>query len=383
MRARQRILFVTHTVDPFGGAGRSLRELLRAYQGVEADLMLPRFHGAPDDDAIRRFFGPRIRRIFRAWLPYAMCYRGRPAVWESARRHLLFPLCWRLCEAGFHRFVARERYDAVHLNSLVLHPMVRADGPFLLHVREILDRGRPAAQRSAARAHGVLFIDEATRAPFAGAPLRRHVVLNNPVDMTAVGRLPADAASRIGGDPEALTVFSLVGTLIPEKGAELVIRAVRAARARDVRLLLVGTGMAHYVAGLRRLAGDDPRIVFWGNAPDVADLYTLSDYVLRGEAYACIGRTIYEALYAGCAVVIPGDPSSHAVFEHARFAERIRFYPPGDEARLTAIVDELAGHKLRGKRGTSNVAEYVSAFDRFVREAIGRPPDFDRPGAAR
>ena len=48
------------------------------------------------------------------------------------------------------------------------------------------------------------------------------------------------------------------------------------------------------------------------------------------------------------------------------------FYPPRDRDRFVAAVDSLVGHKRTDKRGESNVTGYVAAFDRFLREAIGR-----------
>jgi glycosyltransferase involved in cell wall biosynthesis len=372
MSPRLKVLFVTHTADAMGGAARSLRELIHAWD-VDADVMVPRFNGVPDDAAVRALFGPRVRRVFRRWLAYDLCYRGRPRLWESARRHLLFPLLWRVDRDAFHRFVARERYDVVHLNSVVLHPLARADQPFILHVREILDGAQPQALASAARAAGVVFIDEATRAPFAAAPLRAGTVLNNPVDMRAVGRLPANAAGRLGGDPAALTVFAMVGTLIPEKGADVVIEAFRRTDAANARLILVGTGTPEYTARLERLAAGDRRIVFWGGERDIESIYTLADWVVRGEAYHCVGRTIYEALYAGCGAVVPGDAGDHTFFEYDRFAERIRFYHPSDREALGGVFRALAGHKLGAKKGESNVTHYAAEFDRFVRAAVGKP----------
>ena len=92
-------------------------------------------------------------------------------------------------------------------------------------------------------------------------------------------------------------------------------------------------------------------------------VYALADYVLRGEAYPCVGRTIYEALYAGCGVIIPGSPANHTLFEYERFAPRVHFYPPADEARLRAVFEALQTVKLADKRGESNVAAHVAAFD--------------------
>ena len=134
---RLRLLSVAHNVG-LGGAARSLRELIRNYADADFDLAVPHFASVPDDAQIRGFFGERLHRIFRFWLPWSEVYAGHPTVRQSARSHVLFPLAWRAQRRSFERFVRREGYDLVHLNSLVLHPMLRANAPMVLHVREIL-----------------------------------------------------------------------------------------------------------------------------------------------------------------------------------------------------------------------------------------------------
>ena len=365
---RLKLLTVAHSVG-LGGAARSLRELVQAYDGADIDLAVPRFANAPDDEAIRQFFGPRLRRIFRFWLPWSEVYSGHAQVWQSARSHLLFPVMWRAERSRFARFVARERYDAVHLNSLVLHPMVTDDLPFILHVREILADRHVRVMSDAASARGTIFIDEATRAPFVRAP-RHHVILNNPVDMTGVGQLPRDIEARLGGDPANLTIFAIIGDLTDEKGLPFVVESFRRVRSREARLVLVGRALPAARAKLERFAGGDPRIVFWGEEREIAQIYTLADYVLRGEAYPCVGRTIYEALYAGCGVIVPGSRETHGMFEFQRFADRIHFYAPRDRSGFVAHLDALVRHKRVHKHGESNVQRYVVDFDRFVRDAI-------------
>jgi glycosyltransferase involved in cell wall biosynthesis len=161
---------------------------------------------------------------------------------------------------------------------------------------------------------------------------------------------------------------------MPEKGVDLVIDAFKQVGATDARLVIVGTGHAVEVTRLKALAAADKRILFWGTEKDISSIYTLSDYTVRGEAYHCVGRTIYEALYAGCGVVIPGDASNHTLFEYDRFRERISFYSPGDREALRQTFASLVGKKVADKKGSSNVPDYVAQFDRFLRAAVGSRP---------
>ncbi|HLL25226.1 MAG TPA: glycosyltransferase, partial [Kofleriaceae bacterium] len=362
-----KLLFVNHSLK-LGGSTRSLRELLKNLDGVEADMVVPADERTMDDAQIRAYFGPNLRRIFRFWLPFELCYRGRGSLIRHGYRWAGLAAVWLVQRRAFYRFVRAERYDAIHLNSVVLHPMVRADLPFVIHVREIVDLDLRRVRANLARAHGVIFIDEATRAPFRDLPLRRSTVINNPFDMTGVGAPPPDAAARIAGDPAQLVIFSIVGVLIPEKGVDRVIRAFRETTAQHARLVIVGQGAQE--AELRRLAAGDARVVFWGVEHEIERIFALTDHVLRGEAYPCVGRTIYEALYAGCGVIIPGSESDHTLFEYERFAARVAFYPPGDEGRLRDVLEQLATRKLTVKRGESNAAAHVAAFQAFVAGAI-------------
>ncbi|MEP6859989.1 MAG: glycosyltransferase [Deltaproteobacteria bacterium] len=364
-----RLLSVAHNVG-LGGAARSLRELIRNYDGADFDLAVPRFASVPDDAAIRSFFGDRLRRICRFWLPWSEVYAGHPTVRQSARSHLLFPLAWRAQQASFERFVRREHYDLVHLNSLVLHPMLRADLPMLLHVREILTEQHDRVRADAARAAGVIFIDEATRKPFTARLPEGHVVLNNPVDMTAVGTLPASLDERLHGRRDHLTVFAMIGDLNAEKGTPFVIDAFREVRSPDVRLVLVGRSADR--AAFEQLAAGDSRIILWGEEREIAQVYSAADHVIRGEAYPCVGRTIYEALYAGCGVIVPGAADTNELFERERFADRVRFYAPRDRAAFVAAIEAAAPHRYPTKQGASNVTAYVAEFDRFVRRVLGK-----------
>ena len=80
-----KILFVTHTLKT-GGAERSLRELVSHLEGVECDLVVPRWSRQSDDE-IREMFGPSLRRVSRAWTPFDLCYRGRPPIHRAIHRY--------------------------------------------------------------------------------------------------------------------------------------------------------------------------------------------------------------------------------------------------------------------------------------------------------
>ena len=308
---------VTHSLK-LGGAERSLRELIRNLGDVECDLIVP-WWSRTSDDEIRTMFGPSLRRVERTWLPFDLCYRGRPPMHRAIHRYVGGWL-WRLGRRRLEQRIVNEGYDAIHLNTVTLHPLVSARLPFIVHVREIVDvhQGRVASSLAAAR--GLIFIDRATRAPFTSLETPS-VVMNNPFGMHAAP-IPADAAERLRADPADVTVFAIIGMLIPEKGVDRVVRAFRGTGHPDARLLVVGRGRDR--ARLERLARGDDRIVFWGEEREIERVYALTDYVVRGEATFAVGRTIYEGLYAGSEVIVPASPRTRSSMTSALPAASMR-----------------------------------------------------------
>src|SRR5512139_2463006 len=366
-------LFITHDTSHYG-ASRSLQLLLGRYRGAEVDLLVQRPVGRkPDQVELRARFGGRIRNIYGAYLPFDPCYQyGRKELrWRIALK--LYDLLLRSRDrkrvAGI---IDAGNYDFIHLNSLVLNPLIDRGHRFILHMRDVYDGSNPAAVEQVRKASGVIFIDEATRAPFRDVPLRRSIVLNNPFDMSGVAAYRDFRPSVPDLDPSRHTVFSVIGVASEQKGTGFIIRTFLKLRNDDARLLVVGGREADALAGYRRLASGDRRVIFWGEEKDIAKVYAISDYVLRGEAFPCIGRTVYEGLYAGCRVIVPGDRSAPPpMFEMDAFSGSIHFYRPRNEQELLALFERLSGDTVRDRLLRSNLDAYVRDFTAFAADVTG------------
>lgn len=361
-----RALFVTHDTGYYGAA-RSLHALLSRRPADATELLVSRSLTHRNDlGAIAARFGMDAAAVWEAFLPFDRCFMGKPAPTMRSRvRDGLF----RLSRHALLQNIERRRFDYVHLNSLVLHPLVDKRVPFIVHVREIYDGSRPQVFDSLARATGVIFIDEATRDPFRSLAVP-HVVLNNPfdigdVDTAAVDRLRA--RHRLGNK----TVFAMVGSVNENKGSAFVIDCFRRAGRSDAALVIVGEGEPAYEARCREIAGGLDNVAFHGFDRDIAALYGASDYVIRAEAYACVGRTIYEGLYAGCSVIVPGaiDDSSR-MFDFARFRDRVHFYPPRDTHALATLFRTLPAIGRRPAVASPNTDAFAARFDDFVSSAL-------------
>jgi hypothetical protein len=309
-----------------------------------------------------------VGRIYQAWLPFDACYQyARPGLWPALARKAYNTLLWGSDRGRIGRIIAGGGYDFVHLNSLVLHPLVSGSHRFILHMRDVYDGGNLEAVRNVRRAAGVVFIDEATRAPFRDVPLLRSIVLNNPFDMTGVAAYRDYRPPLPDLDPSRHTVFSVIGVASEAKGTGFIVRAFLKHRDVRSRLIIVGGRERAELDDCRRVASEDRRVIFWGEEREIDKVYAVTDYVLRGEAFPCIGRTVYEGLYAGCRVIAPGDPDAPPpLFEAHTFRDAVHFYRPRDEQALLALFDRLAGDKVGGRTLRSNIAAYERDFTAFV-----------------
>lgn len=365
-----KMLFITHDAGLYG-ASRSLKLLLSRFAEGEVDLVVARrpFRSAFDEERIRSWFGPAVRRIRSFYLPLDYCYRGQPG--PRALRRLyeaLLRMLWMLHRKPFLRMLEDGGYTVVHLNSLTLHRLITPGGPWVLHVREILDRDTPAVRRSLESAAGVIFIDQTTQEPFRSLVLRRQIVLDNPIDMMARQQSAGAPERSFGFDPERCTVFSMIGKITDDKGVAFVISCFRRLASSDARLLIAGGGEDRKaIAACRKAADGDPRIQFLGEDPDIERMYRVTDFVVRGEPYFCAGRSVYEGFYAGCGVIVPGDAAQVPLLaEYARFRDRVHCYAPRSEDALLACMRSLAGVKVRRGEPRSNVDDQVRLFRGFI-----------------
>lgn len=368
---RKKILFVTHTLESFYGAATSLRLLLENYSGIEADLMVPRsFRHRRDLTATAAQF-PAVRQVYEISMPIDLGVVGLKRSFAEKAHGVVHWASWRRDYRRYRNIMQDNKYDLVHFNSVVLHKMLLPGMPSMTHVREIVpDRDSPVIGKLAAGA-GVLFIDSATQRPFASQEGRMHaLMLNNPFDMRGVAH--SAGVLRHARLRPTTTVFSMIGRISEMKGVDFVIAAFRRAAGSDSVLLVVGDGPPDYLAHCRNMAGDDSRILFWGEESNIKAVYAVTDYVVRGDPQPCVGRTIYEGLYAGCRVIMPGPGAPDLIFEADRFRESILFYPAGSRNHLTGIFTACAGVKAENRQYRSNVEDYVRAFDAFTDSCIAR-----------
>lgn len=165
-----------------------------------------------------------------------------------------------------------------------------------------------------------------------------------------------DLLSQYGLEPGryALTV----GRLVPEKRADLLIKAFRRVEG-DHRLAVVGDSSFSddFSRHLRDLAADDPRIVFTGFAygADLAALYQHAGVFVQPSALEGLPLTLLEAVSYDCPVLVSDIPPHREVVGQG--SSRHRMVPVDDLDALTATLRQ----QLEADRASDPVADALRA----------------------
>jgi glycosyltransferase involved in cell wall biosynthesis len=368
MQKRKKALFVTHDVSLYG-ASRSLQTLLANLEDTDIDIVAKkRLKGSRDLEVVNAFFNNKAKVIKEFYLPHPNIYQGSEWKEYVVKLNDLF---WKLNAKSFYNFIKKNNYDYIHLNSIVLHQLITEDLPFFIHIREIFNNSDPSVNDSLRKARGVFFIDEATEKPFKSLGLQNSTILNNAFDMRYLHELEnEDLIQKYSIDSK--TVFSIIGNIAPVKGVDLAIKSFKEVKNPDALLLIIGnSNNESYLKLCQELASDDKRVIFHGEESQIGRIYKISDYILRCDPQFCVGRTVYEGLYAGCNVILPGQENNiEDLFDIDAFFQNIFFYQPQSLKSLTQIIEDKCRKKIHNKAFTTNIIAHLQQFDQFISKRL-------------
>jgi glycosyltransferase involved in cell wall biosynthesis len=192
-------------------------------------------------------------------------------------------------------------------------------------------------------------------------------------------RGPGATLEQFGLEPGRYVMF--VGRLVPEKGCDRLIAAIRAS-STPYTLAVIG-GASHsdaYVDQLHQLAAGDPRITFLGRqyGDALAELRSNAAAYVMPSLQEGLPLTMLEALWCGLPVIATDIPAVHEL-DARTLADRVTLVPPDDVDALQAAVDALPFPAPQVNRpdslvwpGWAEVAEQVEAV--YERIAGGSAP---------
>ena len=148
-----------------------------------------------------------------------------------------------------------------------------------------------------------------------------------------------------------------LGRLVPEKRADLLIRAFRPLRT-DKKLVIAGpfSETDEYCRKLKALAGDDRRILFTGfvNGRPLRELYSNAYVYTLPSKLEGMPLTLLEAMSYGCCCVTSDIPECREVIGSAGFLT-----DPDDEEQLRAVLGRLADDPLLAASAGEKALELI------------------------
>lgn len=372
-----RILYITHSNDLTYGAAKSLGYLLRNSKH-EFDMVCSSYLlAAHGEESIKIYAGSNLRRLYFARLPnrfdivlsnYERKLNDR---FMNLLRNIKYDIFSLKDIFRIKRIIQKGSYDMIHINSIILYPLIDKKHCYIMHAREIYNgREHLRFTRRLHNASGIICISDAVKdnLPYIDS---KYFVLNNPFDMLKVSEVDAVMAMKkfFREVPDKPIVLSMIGLISPAKGTDFVINTFRGVNNKDLKLLIVGSGTDENMARCIKAAEGDSRITFTGELDDMSEIYAITDYVVRADIVFGPGRTVYEGLYAGCGVIMQGSPSDiYGITGGAQFADRLLFYDVRDSDALQNCIQFAAQHKPIKTPPQENIEEYMQQYNQYAEE---------------
>lgn len=356
----KRYLFITHDTSIYG-ASRSLQNLLVGLD-IDYDLIIQKKIKSKNNiQEIKSFFGGNAKNVYEFYLPFEECYIGKNATKSLLSKSFqkIKELLFRAHKNKLKRFLESQQYDCIHLNSIVLYPIIDKKYPIFIHIRELYDNSNGAVFFDHINnSKGVIFIDKEVSKPFINLRTKS-VILNNPYNMSRVAQYISEVNDKI-------IIFSIIGAVTEEKGVNFIIKTFLKTSNENFRLYIVGRGEKVYIEKCKEISKKDKRIIFYGEEPAIEKIYAISHCILRGEDIPRVGRTIYEGLYSGCKTIIPYSEDMEQIEDYELFKENILFYAPRDEKSLIEVLNGIDFKKNIETCKMSNTVEYKEKFLKFL-----------------
>lgn len=371
-----KVLYVHHA-GPFGGASRSLFELIRSFPtGSVTPYVLTRhgqFKGILDKEGVEAISCLGVSQFDNTRYSY---YRG--ARWLVLLRELAYlPATWWGLLSARRRW---GKFDIVHINDMTLIPAIWMAKklftcPLVVHVRSVQRpmtnlRGRILRRILCANASRVVAIDE-TVCRSLDSSLQPIIVHN--------GLVVSPRSDRILPVKDEVFTIGMVGGLSRAKGCLEFVEAARICRDSGATIRFAFVGQSMRTQGLLRdtilgwlglsqeieqelqalisSASLQAVVEFWPFTLDLESVYRRLDAICFPSHFDAPGRPIFEAaLYGVPSVAAITQPTSDTIIDDLTGI----VVPPKRADLLAKAILSLAQNPQKTKKMGAHARELAS-----------------------
>jgi hypothetical protein len=274
--------------------------------------------------------------------------------------------------------------DIIHLNSVVLLPLVKfikqssllKNCKIILHVRELVDlKNIRFFKEYIDCISSFVCIDYAVASRIMNAGLeinqKRISIQQNPFATGTM--LNEDIKHWFKSDK---IKFSIAGVIGKDKGVDFVCESFIDAKLDNAELLVIGK-INNYAATIQKKYSNNT--ITWTGEIDslsTSGAFSKINCLIRGEKQFCTGRTVYESLFSGGLVLLPGSEDDAKNDEFlGEFINQVFFYNPRDVVSFnnsinkiySLITNNTFNSQIRTK---SNYAMYAQFFKKKYSELV-------------
>jgi glycosyltransferase involved in cell wall biosynthesis len=213
----------------------------------------------------------------------------------------------------------------------------------------------------------VILVSQAMRAlvPRWWLPEDRVTVLHNALVLEKYGHAVSGRERRPPDTSKQVELLN-VGRLSPEKGQDLLLRAVArlVPQFPNVRLYFAGTGpMERTLRALTAELGLDSRVEFLGFVEDMPALYSRADLVVQSSLTEGLPNVILEAAYLGVPILATDVGGTREVVEQGRHALLV---PSGSVDALAGGLRQYLSNPIESLLMAKEASRRISARFSFV-----------------
>lgn len=315
LKNRLKIAFFTHDIGVFGAA-RSLASTIEAL--VQTGKITPPdiyiYYKNSEQPSYLFAKTPNLQAWFLPCTTLGL--KASPNSMITSLKLLpklvLFLLLWNFSYAPH---LKANKITHIHLNSLLLWPallILNKNFRVSIHARELFDKERhPVLSRMITsiiyrRAYKIIAIDNAAAQQFNRS--QKTVVITNPINMKAARNLRTKRSrlcTKYSLDPTK-QIVSIVGRIEQLKGHEFFLKVAESLQQETgIIFAIIGEAVDKYGNEVLKNVAVYPNVRYLGKIENIENIYAISKAIIRCEDYFPLGRTVWEAYYAGCYVIVP------------------------------------------------------------------------------
>jgi len=252
-------------------------------------------------------------KFYEFKLPFSQIFEGTECNIISgffSKLHICIALIYFLFY--YNNILKQEQITQIHLNSLVLWPLLLVlpkSMKRVIHIREIPTNSlvsKVAIFIIKRYATTIISIDPITHIPFTDSC--KSVIIPNPINMTRSRQLrPLKKSIKSElGIPSNTFIISIFGLIGEQKGFEFFMKIVASSiHIPNLIFLIIGNPYGEYGEKCIESFKKYNNVKYLGEQRDTTKFYAITDLVIRCENYLPLGRTVWEAIYAGGIALVP------------------------------------------------------------------------------